>query len=180
MLVSRNIHIVAPVERVFALMCDPVARARLNPQVTPLRVEIENDTSLHEGSICHFRVQLGRQIIDYRTRVREFVLHRRIVSVSDTAVPFEVIIETLPENGGTRLTQSECFEPTEGMLLAASDGEGAGTRLARLLQRTLSWIDSDYALSERERQEQRLQEKLEANLAQWLNAIRHHLETGER
>jgi len=101
MLVSRNIHIAAPVERVFALMCDPVARARLNPQVTPLRVEIENDTCLHEGSVCHFRIQLGQRIVDYRTRVREFVPQRRIVSVSDTAVPFEVIIETAAENDGT-------------------------------------------------------------------------------
>ena len=46
MLVSRNIHIAAPVERVFALMCDPAARTRLNPQATPLRVEIENDAWL--------------------------------------------------------------------------------------------------------------------------------------
>lgn len=178
MLVSRNIQIAAPIERVFALMCDPEARARLNPLVMPLRVEIENDTSLHLGSVCHFRVRLGQQIIDYRTRVQEFVPLRRIVSVSDTAIPFEIVIETAPENGGTRLTQSERFEPTEAMLLAAGNGDGAGTRLGRLVQRTLSWIDSDYALSERERQEQRLQETLEANLAQWLDAIRHHLEVG--
>ncbi len=176
MLVSRNIHIAAPVERVFALMCDPAARARLNPQATPLRVEIEDDACLHEGSICHFRVQLDQRIVDYRTRVREFVPQRRIVSVSDTAVPFEVIIETAPENGGTRLTQSERFEPTEDMLLAAGNGDGAGTWLARRLHRILWWIDSDYALSERELQEQRLREKLEANLELWLEAIQKHLE----
>lgn len=180
MLVSRNIHIAAPVERVFALMCDPAARTRLNPQATPLRVEIENDSCLHEGSICHFRVQFDQRIVDYRTRVREFVPQRRIVSVSDTAVPFEIIIETAPENGGTRLTQSERFEPTEDMLLAAGNGDGAGSRLARWLLRTLWWIDSDYALNERERQEQRLREKLEVNLAQWLNAIRGHLEAAGR
>lgn len=177
MLISRNIHIAAPVERVFALMCDPAARARLNPQATPLRAEIENDACLHEGSVCHFRVQLGQRIVDYRTRVREFVPQRRIVSVSDTAVPFEVIIETAPENGGTRLTQSERFEPTENMLLAAGNGDGAGSWLVRRLQRILWWIDGDYALNERERQELRLREKLEANLAQWLEAIRRHLES---
>lgn len=176
MLVSRNIHIATPVERVFALMCDPAARARLNPQVTPLRVEIENDICLMEGSICHFRVQLNQRIVDYRTQVREFVPQRRIVSVSDTAVPFEITIETAPENGGTRLTQSERFEPTEDMLLAAGDG----TWLVRRLPKILWWIDSDYALSERERQEQRLREKLEANLAQWLSAIRSHLEAAGR
>jgi uncharacterized protein YndB with AHSA1/START domain len=178
MLVSRHIHIAAPVERVFALMCDPAARAQLNPLVTPLRVEIENDSWLHQGSICYFRVQIGQRILDYRTRVQEFVPQQRIVSISDTAVPFEVAIETVADNGGTRLTQTERFEPTEDMLLAA--GDGAGSRLARLVQRTLSWIDSDYAVSERERQEQRLRDKLEANLAEWLNSIRLHLEAAGR
>jgi len=45
--------------------------------------------------------------------------------------------------------QSERFEPTEDMLLAAGNGDGTGARLARLLARTLWWIDGDYALSER-------------------------------
>ena len=52
----------APVERVFALMANPAMRARLNPDETPLTVEIENGAPLRRGSICHYRLQHGRRI----------------------------------------------------------------------------------------------------------------------
>jgi len=105
--VSRSIHIDAPVERVFALMADPLARSRLHPDAEPIRVEIEGGGPLRAGGVVHFRLQIGNRIADYRTRVRELDPARRIVSLSDSAVPFEVRIETEPEDRGTRLTQTE-------------------------------------------------------------------------
>ena len=82
--VSRHIHIDAPVDRVFALMANPAARAALNPFVTPIRVETEDNQPLHVGSVCHLRLQTGNRIVDYRTHVREFEPNRCIVSVSDS------------------------------------------------------------------------------------------------
>jgi uncharacterized protein YndB with AHSA1/START domain len=177
MIVSRSIHINAPVERVFALMSDPLARSRLNPDATPLRVEIEGDESLRTGSVCHFRMRIGGRTIEYRTRIREFVPNRRIVSMADTSVPFEVTIETLGENGGTRLTQTEVFEPSDEMLVDAAPPAGLPGRVARLIAWALPFLDTDTAQDERRREELALRKKLEGNLDRWLAAIRQHLET---
>jgi uncharacterized protein YndB with AHSA1/START domain len=171
MIVSRSIHIAAPVERVFALMSDPGERSRLHPDATPIRAEIEGGGRLGAGSICHFRLRLGQRLVDYRTRVREFLPNRRIVSVSDSAVPFEITIETLAEDGGTRLSQIEEFEPTAEMLL-----ETTTSRSLRLYEQILSFLDSDYAQDQRARQEAALRARLEEQLDRWLAAIKRSVE----
>lgn len=183
MFVSRNIHIAAPAERVFALMCDPLTRTRLNPEVVPIRIEIEDNDSpetastarLHAGSVCHYRLQAGNHIVDYRMRVREFVPNRRIVSVSDSDVPFEITVETASEAGGTRLTQSERFAPTDEMLQAAAPDRATG-RLLDWIDWLLPFLDLDYARRVHARREELLQEELEGKLGRWLEAIRRYLE----
>lgn len=173
--VSRSIHIDAPVERVFALMADPAMRARLNPGETPLAVEIETGAPLREGSICHYRLQHGPRILDYRMRVHEFMPNRSIRSVSDSAVPFEVRIETVPEGAGTRLTQTESFEPSDAMLREALPDE-ASSNTVRLAQRFFLWIDPEAALALRRRQEEQLTQILEPRMDEWLVAIKRYLE----
>lgn len=173
--VSRSVHIHAPVEQVFALMANPAARAALNPFVTPIRVETEDQQPLHVGSVCHFRMEIDHRIVDYRTRVREFETNRRIVSVSDSAVPFEIRLETHPEGDGTRLTQVESFEPSQEMLSELGKSERVRW-LMRVLAPLMAFIDTDYALRVRRRQEELLEQRLAGNLDRWLEAIRAHLE----
>lgn len=174
MIVSRSIHIDAPIERVFALVSDPLERARLNPDVEPIRIELENDPPLHVGSICHCRLHVGRRIVDYRTRVREFIPNRRIASISDSAIPIDLVIDTVEEDGGTRLTQTEEFEPTDDMLLESAPDDGPLRRLEWLLP----FLDLDYARRVRCRREELLREQLENRLAEWLAAIKQRLERG--
>lgn len=174
--VSRGIHIEAPVERVFALISDPLARARLNPDVKPIRVEIESGAPLRFGSVCHFRLQVGERIADYRIRVTEFVPNRRIVSVSDSAVPFEVCLETDPEHGGTRLTQTERFEASEEMLDQAV-ADRATQRVLGFAYRLYLAFDTDAALRLKRREEEMLASNLETKLDRWLAAIKRHLES---
>jgi uncharacterized protein YndB with AHSA1/START domain len=174
--VSRSIHIAAPVERVFALMGDPAARSRLNPDVDPIRVEIETGAPLRLGSVCRFRLQVGERIADYRIRVTEFAPNRRIVSVSDSAVPFEVCIETEAENGGTRLTQTERFEASEEMLDRAV-GDRATQRVLGFIYRLYLALDSDAALRLKQREEELLAGKLGQKLDRWLAAIKRHIES---
>jgi uncharacterized protein YndB with AHSA1/START domain len=175
--VSRSVHIDAPVERVFALMADPLARSRLSPTTRPIRAEIETDGPLREGSICHFRLAAGNRILDYRTRVREFVPDRTIVAVSDSAVPFEVQIETQPEDSGARLTQTERFEATDELLREALP-RSLSSRVLSATIRLFQSIDTDAALELRGRQEEELAQRLEGEMDRWLLAIKHHLEDG--
>jgi uncharacterized protein YndB with AHSA1/START domain len=173
--VTRSVHIAAPVERVFALMADPAARSRLSPHARPIRVEIEDGGPLRLGSVCHFRLELGGRIVDYRTRVREFEPNRLIVSVSDTAIPFETRIETVPEEGGTRLTQTERFEPDDETLRAQLPDDLDG-KLLRLAYAVALLLDAEWARRLRRQQEEMIEAALGARLERWLAAIKEALE----
>lgn len=176
LVVSRNIHIHAPVERVFALVADPVARSALAPHARPLRVEIDGGGPLRMGSVCHFRLQMDNRILDYRTRVREFSPNRRIVSVADTAVPFEILVETRPEDNGTLLAHTERFEPTEEMLHQALPSTPTNAVMEKIC-RWLPFLDPEYAVRVRQGREQLLEQRLGENLEQWLSRIKQRLET---
>jgi uncharacterized protein YndB with AHSA1/START domain len=173
--VSRSIHIDAPVERVFALMADPAARARLNPVTQPICVETEDGGALRAGSTIHFRLQSGHRIVDYRTRVYEFDPPRRIVSVSETAIPFRIEIETASEDGGARVTQTESFEPT-AVMLAEMPSENEAGAIMRLAYRLALFLDLETARRFQRRQEELLEQKLGQNLERWLEAIKRRLE----
>jgi len=175
LVVSRNIHIQAPVERVFALVADPVARSALAPHARPLRVEIDDGGPLRAGSVCHFRVQMNGRVLNYRTRVREFVPNRRIVSISDSEVPFEIALETTADRDGTRLTQTERFEPTEAMLQQALRQTPSSAAMEQIYQ-WLPFLDPEYATRVHRGREQMLAQQLEGNMEQWLTAIKRHLE----
>lgn len=177
--VSQTVYVEAPVERVFALMADPAERSRLNPTATPLVAEVEGGESLRVGSVCHYRLQTGGQIVDYRTRVREFEPPHRIVSVSETAVPFEVKVELARAATGTLLTQTETFEPSEAMLRDALPDRNQNG-VVQLAYRLYLWLDTDAALGMRDRQLQLLKERLEANMRRWLEAIKGHFEAKVR
>lgn len=173
--VSHSIRIRAPVERVFALVSDPAARSELSPNLRSLRAEIEGGGPLKAGSVCHFRQQAGDRILDYHTRVLEFEPPWRVVSVSDSAVPFTVRIETAPDPAGTHLTQTETFEPTEAMIEQALPN--TATNLAmRLAYRIMLLLDLDSARRLREQQEEVLARTLEPNMERWLTAIKTRLE----
>jgi uncharacterized protein YndB with AHSA1/START domain len=177
--VSHNIFIEAPVERVFALMADPATRSALAPQARPIQVEIEGGESLRVGSVCHFRLQLDNRIVDYHTRVCEFAPNRLIVSVSDTAVPFRIRLETRPEGDGTRLTHTEQFEPTDEMLRQALPPTLANVVMEKIYW-LLPFLDTEYAARIQGEREEALANRLEGNLERWLAAIKRHLESGNR
>ncbi len=176
MVVFQSIHIAAPVEQVFALLCDPARRAALNPDVTPLQVETDDRQPLHTGSTCRFRLQIGGRIVEYRLHFRAVIPPARIEAVSDTAIIFETIMETKAEAGGTRLTQTEIFEPSDDMLIEAAPPFPASRRFSRLIARLLPFLDSDSAEDQRARQEAVLKEMLEKKLGIWLVAIRQEME----
>lgn len=173
--VSQSVHVEAPVETVFALMADPAQRTRLNPLVSAPSAEIEGGGEMCVGSTCRFRFCLHGRAVEYRSRVEEFDPPHRIVLSSDSAIPFQVCIETTPEGTGTRLTQTERFEPTDAMLEQALP-DRAGGAAVKLAWKLYLFFDTDQALELRTRQEQLLVQRLEANMGQWLSAVKRHLE----
>lgn len=172
--ITRSVHIDAPVEKVFALIADPHARAQLNPNLTPLYVEIEDGRPLHKGSVCRYRVQTGKQIVDFRSRVQLLEPNRRLIAVVDTAVPIEVDIQVEAQGAGTVLKHSERFDPNEAMLQTAASEEH--NRVMAFVYRVLMWFDLDIAQSLRQQRERRLKQQLEENLGRWLEAIKAKLE----
>lgn len=174
MQIARGTHIDAPIEQVFQLVTDPATRAELNPEATPLRVDIDA-APLHVGSVCHYRMQIGGRIVDYHMRVTELEPNRRLVSVSeDTNVPFEVAIEMQPEADGTRLVQAERFEPSVEMLDAVlPPGHDV---VPGFVEQALLFADEDSALELRQRQEAALQAALGDKLEHWLSAIKARVE----
>lgn len=177
--VSRQIFIEAPVERVFALMADPVARSALSPHAQPIQVGIEGGGPMQAGSVCHFRLQLDNRIADYRTRVSEFSPNRRIITISDTSVPFRISVETRREGAGTRLSQTEQFEPSEEMRQQALTPGLANTVMEKIY-RLLPFLDPDYAARIRRGREDKLVELPGEKLEQWLAAIKRQLESANR
>lgn len=174
--VSRSIHIDAPVERVFALVADPLARSRLNPGAVPIRVEVEGNGTLRVGSRVHFRLQVEDHIADYHAEVLEFVPSERIVSLAHAHVPFEVCLETEPHDGGTLLTQTESFEPTDEMLQAELPKQGLRA-LPPMLRPILALLYPDFMEKLRREEEELLARRLGGKLQLWLDAIRNALET---
>ena len=94
----------------------------------------------------------------------------------DTAAPFETRIGTRPEENGTRLTQTEQFEPTEDMLHQALPPTLTNAVMEKIY-RLLPFLDPDYAARVRRGRENRLVEKLGEKLEHWLTAIKQHLES---
>lgn len=173
--VSRSIHVDAPVHEVFALMADPAARTQLNPLVSAGSAEIEGGGPVDVGCTYHLRFVLRGRLVEYRAQISEFEPPRRIVSLADATIPFEVCIETEPEGGGTRLTQTERFEPTDAMLdeaIADKDDHA----VVKFAQRLYMIFDTDKALELRQQQERFLAQKLAANMDTWLTVIKRHIE----
>jgi hypothetical protein len=175
MIVSRRIDIRAPIGKVFALMCDPARRARLNPGITPIAVEFEGNGPVAAGTVCHFRLQTAAGIADYRSRVLTLVPGRQIVWCTDTAVPVEITLTVEQHPGYCRFTHAEAFEPSEAMLGTASP-KGSRGRFLRWVAGLLPFLDLDAAERLQTQREQALAAKLGEGLERWLDAIRAELE----
>lgn len=177
MLVARNLDIAASTERVWALVTDPRRRAALNPAIRVIEVVIDGGGALQRGSTTRYRLEIGGRVVEYRTRVLEFSANHRLVTRSDSGVPFETTLELTPLASGTRLSHSERLEPTAGMIQRAIDQLGAGRGLGWRERLTL-WLDGDASERLRDRALEHLEVSLGVTLDQWLAAIRGDLEQG--
>jgi hypothetical protein len=175
MIVSRSIDIHTPVGKAYVLMCDPARRARLNPAITPISVELEGGGPVAVGTVCHFRLQTPAGLADYRSRVVTLIPGRQIVWCTDTAVPVEITLAVEELAGHCRFTHAESFEPNEAMLAMAAP-KGSRGRFLQWVAGLLPFLDLDAAERLQDQREQALEAKLGEGLERWLVAIRTELE----
>jgi hypothetical protein len=177
--VAESVQIGAPPAAVFALVVDPLAKARLNPFLQVIRIERETPGPLREGSITFFRLQKGRRIFEYRTRCHRLEPGRLLENRAELATLARVRVEVEPVPAGTRLTQSEECEVTLEMLEGVPVGHRADRawRMLKLLNLFLPMLAREaHGVILKERAEA-LRLVLQRELRAWLEAIKGHLES---
>jgi len=177
--VAEGVEIAAPPASVFALVSDPLAKARLNPNVQVIRVERVDAGPLREGSVTFLRLQKGRRIFEYRTRCERLEAGRLLEQRAELPTVVRVRVEVCPIPRGARLTQQEECEVTFEMLEALPGAPRADWpwRAARLLHLLLPELAAE-TFAVILRQSARLLERmLRGELHDWLAAIKDHLET---
>lgn len=177
--VMAAVEIGAPVPPVFALVSDPLAKARLNPFFQVIRIEREDPGPLREGSVTFLRLQKGTRIFEYRTRCLRLEPDRLLENQAELPTLFRVHVEVEPIPGGTRLTQREECEITPAMLdhlPVPRRAERAWWTIRLLSLVAPSLARETYAVILRERADA-LRVSMERELRGWLQAIKEHLET---
>ena len=174
---SASVEILAEAEKVFALISDLRVKARLNPNIQVIRVELEGGEPVREGSAFRHRFAKAGQIIEYRSRCVRCDPPRLFVSRGETDPPFEVRVTVAPTLEGCRLTQEEAIEAGPELLAALDSGLA---RSFRDILRLLALVPSVRQLGceLRALQRERVTRRLRGELEVWLDAIRAHVEGG--
>jgi len=174
---SATVEIQAKPVEVFALVSDLRRKAQLNPNIQVIRVELEGEEPVREGSVFYHRFQRGMRILEYRSRCVRLVPPRLFESRSETDPPFEVRVTIDPTDRGCRLTQHEETEVTASLLDAF---EPAPTKLPsfRDIMTLFALFPSARPLGSEIRafQHELVIKKLTSELQVWLDAIRADLE----
>lgn len=177
---SASVWVRAGPDRVFALVSDLRRKAALNPNIQVIRVELEGEEPIREGSVFYHRFQKGQRIVEYRSRCVRFAPPRLFESRGETDPPFEVRVTVEPAPGGCRLTQQETVEVTPALLDALAP-RGAGERAFRDVVSLLAFFPAMRQLGAELRSHQLdgTARTLTTELQAWLDAIKAHLEAGE-
>jgi len=179
--IKEAVEIATPPASVYALVSDPVAKARLNPFTQAIRVEREDPGPLREGSVTFFRIQKGTRIFEYRMRCIRHEPGRLIESQAELPTLFTVRVEVEPLPGGSRLKQTEECEVTPYMLeglLVTRRAEHAWRLMKTLYFFLPELAHETFAAIFRERADS-LRVSMQRELAGWLQAIKAHLESGD-
>ena len=174
---SASVEVRAGADEVFALVSDLRRKARLNPNIQVIRVEMEGEGPVREGSVFYHRFQKGTRIIGYRSRCVRFVPPRLFESRGETDPPFEVKVTVEPTPEGCRLTQEETLEVSPELLDVLEPVSGGGGTFSDAVG-MLALFPGFRSLGAdlRRRQRERVARRLTAELETWLEAIKAGLE----
>ncbi len=177
--IAQSVEIAVSPSTVFALLCDPEAKARLNPFVQVIRVEREEAGPLREGGVIFFRLQKGPRIFECRMRCLRLIPDCLLETRAEPPMRMAVRVELERIPGGTRLGQEEECEIDLAMLerLPVSRRAERAWRTINLMAIILPPLAREtYAILLRERADA-LRIVLQRELRGWLEAIKRHLES---
>ena len=177
--VVESVEITAPVSAVFALVSDPLAKAKLNPFIQVIRIEREDPGPLRAGSVTFYRLQKGTRIFEYRMRCIRHAPGRLIESQAELPTLFTVRVNVESIPGGSRLKQTEECEVTPNMLegLLVSRRAEHAWRLVKVLNFVLpELVHETFAVILRERTDS-LRLSMQRELREWLHAMKVHAES---
>ena len=176
---SASVEIRAEAAEVFALVSDLRRKARLNPNIQVIRVELEAEGPVREGAVFYHRFQRGTRILEYRSRCVRCVPPHLFESRGETDPPFEVRVTVEPTPAGCRLIQHEALEVTPDLLDALEPAPTAAGTFREILGLMALFPSARPLGSElRALQRERLVKRLTGELRFWLEAIRAHVEAG--
>lgn len=175
---SASVWVSAEPAAVFSIVSDVRKKAALNPSVKVLHVEVESGEPIREGSIIYSRLQRGKRIVEYRSRCVRLDPPYVYEGRSESDPPFEVKVRVRPTQGGAWLTQEESVEVGRSVL-DAMEPLSPPERAFREVVSFFSFLPVVRPLlAELEGlQRRRLGARLTAELQEWLDAIKAHLES---
>jgi hypothetical protein len=97
---SASVQVRRAAADAFALVSDLRRKARLNPNIEVIRVELEGEEPVREGLMFADRFRKGLRIVEDRSRCVRFEPPRRFVSRGKTDPPFEVRVTVEPTAAG--------------------------------------------------------------------------------
>jgi Polyketide cyclase / dehydrase and lipid transport len=174
---SAAVDIHAAPAQVFAVVSDLRRKAPLNPNIQVIRVELEGEEPVREGSVFYHRFHRGARIMEYRSRCVRLVAPWLVENRSETDPPFIVRVTVEPIPTGCRLTQQEEAEVTPE-LLDAIEPPTSEVRTFQDIVNLFALFPSARPLGVEIRafQCERVARTLAGELQSWLDGIRAHLE----
>lgn len=172
---QSQIEIDVPAGQAFALLCDPVRKSELNPQIEAVLMAAVSAGPLDVGSRFHYRLRTAAGLRAFNCTVTAFEPDRLLEVVSDTTPPFRVRQTLEPTLDGCLLSHDEWIEAGQAQVQA-----GAQQRplpfLLRVLEAAVGYSMPTPAELDRG-QHDILKNELQRALDTWLDRLKACLES---
>jgi len=171
---QSQIELDVPAGQAFALLCDPVRKSELNPQIEAVLAAVVSSGPLGVGSRIHYRLRTKTGLRTFNCVVATFEPDRVLEVISDTQPPFRVRQSLEPTLYGCTLMHEEWIEAGHAQLQAGGQQRPLPF-LLRVMEAAVAHSMPTPAEMELGQQEA-LKTELQQALDDWLGHIKTSLE----
>ena len=172
---QAQIELDVPAGQAFALLCDPVRKTELNPQIEAVLAVVVSTGPLGVGSRIHYRLRTKTGLRTFNCTVTAFEPDRVLEVISDTNPPFRVRQSLEPTLDGCMLMHEEWIKAGHAQVQA-----GGQQRPLPFLLRVMETAVAHSIPTPAEMdlcQEETLKTELLQTLDDWLGNIKTCLES---